>query len=302
MPNKIGCYNWKVTTGVMIGITLVLLVLALIAVYRGPIVIQLYGLDNIGNQINEQLFVILTRLQSHPVICCFTVSQIPIFSTVKTYNRGNLTVSHLGDMHTWDNGTGDYWVQVSPILQSMLEHVPCVCSTMPEPIAVIHFRCADVPFVRHPKYNFAKYRFYTDIIRQEVALYGVQKVVIVYNNTHLSNPTFRRWGDQYAQRLQSQITDVCQVPVSTQSGSTMEDFQVFRCAPVLISVDSSMSFLAAMVNHSRAHVMQSNYRSRHADQTTSYPDHVTEHPRDVLPHDSVHDYGDVDTVCRLLET
>ena len=304
-------YGHKITAVIVVTVLIVLTIF--VAMYysspiwgwlyntdTSPIVLCLYNSEtNIGNLMNAQLYAILLRMRSHSTVYCYTVCKVPIFATFVQYRRENLALVDLDGIYSWENATGDYWVQVAPILQTMVSGVPCICSATPDPTIIIHFRCADVPFNRHNSYEFAKYRFYTDIIQAELAAGTAQRVVIIYNNQHLSNPTFRQWGNAYVEALRVHIVEVCQTEVCVESGTILEDFQRFRCAQVLISGASSMSFMAAMVNHHKAHIMESAPRYLNALSTT-YPEHVTEHPRDVLSHELVADYGDINTVCSLL--
>jgi hypothetical protein len=112
---------------------------------------------------------------------------------------------------------------------------------------VIHFRCADTPFVRHFAYHFQKYKYFKDAldkIKQTTNIFNnTNKIIILYNNTHLSNENNMKACDIYVNELKKYIINLG-YNVNIESYSNIDDFAIMFYAPAVISTHSSFSFMS----------------------------------------------------------
>ena len=108
---------------------------------------------------------------------------------------------------------------------------------------IIHFRCADTPFVKHEGYHFQKYNYFKDALDEINKTINNKKIIILYNNTHLSNKNNMNACDIYVNSLKKYIIDLG-YNVSIESYSNIDDFAMMFYAPAVISTHSSFSFMS----------------------------------------------------------
>ena len=106
---------------------------------------------------------------------------------------------------------------------------------------VIHFRCSDVPFIRHPVYHFQKYSFFTDSL-SELKQKGVDTTVVYlmyylhHHNNHHSECKV------YLNSLKRNIETNGHKVVLVNTMSSLDDLSILFHAPAVISTCSSFSF------------------------------------------------------------
>jgi hypothetical protein len=108
---------------------------------------------------------------------------------------------------------------------------------------IIHFRCADTPFVRHKAYHFQKYKYFKDALDEIKKTIDTTTIIILYNNTHLSNEKNMNACDIYVNELKKYIVDLG-YNVNIESYSNIDDFAMMFYAPAVISTNSSFSFMS----------------------------------------------------------
>ena len=116
---------------------------------------------------------------------------------------------------------------------------------------VIHFRCADVPFTKHPKYHLQKYEFFTVAVRNAQTRSEFKNVkirrVVLLTFPHHENTDSRRvaacntYTNSIKMLLEKHFTDL---RIDIQSETTLEDFATLFYAPYTVSTGSSFSFYA----------------------------------------------------------
>ncbi len=104
---------------------------------------------------------------------------------------------------------------------------------------IIHFRCADTPFVKHIQYFLQRYHFF------KTALDKCQSdhIILMSNSSHLSLNKEQDACLKYTNMLQKYIQSIgyeCNI----QSKTNVEDFADLFYAPYVISTGSSFSFMA----------------------------------------------------------
>ena len=108
---------------------------------------------------------------------------------------------------------------------------------------IIHFRCADVPFNKWYPYHFQKYKYFKDALDEIKKTIDITKVIILYNNTHLSNEKNMNACDIYVNELKKYIVNLG-YNVNIESYSNIDDFAMMFYAPAVISTHSSFSFMS----------------------------------------------------------
>ena len=109
--------------------------------------------------------------------------------------------------------------------------------------AVVHFRCSDVPFCKHPEYPLLPKEYYK-FVADEIMKRDVENIVIITCNTHNQHPlaykcsdyssTIKGWLESYT-NLEVSIDDSCQ--------GIKETYEIFLGSKVLISSGGSFSFI-----------------------------------------------------------
>ena len=110
---------------------------------------------------------------------------------------------------------------------------------------VIHFRCADTPFILHRQYHFSKYEFYKkalEMIEQKTGK-KYKKVSILGCFTHLSNENNKQKCNIYLNHLSDYLKNIG-YETEPQCNTNLEDFAKMFYAPGVISIGSSFSFIS----------------------------------------------------------
>lgn len=116
--------------------------------------------------------------------------------------------------------------------------------------AVVHFRCSDVPFSKHPEYTLLPKEYYK-FVSDEIMKRDVENIVIITCNTHLSHPlsykcseyslTIKNWLEDYT-NLDTSIDNSCQ--------NVKETYEIFLGSKMLISTGGSFSFVPGITKDS----------------------------------------------------
>jgi len=109
---------------------------------------------------------------------------------------------------------------------------------------VIHFRCSDVPFLRHPPYYFQRYAYFVDSLNYlKSQNIDVSKVYIMTNNKHGNGNVIQQKKARLYLYYLSTFLEKKGFPIEIVSTSDIEDFSILYNAPAVISTCSSFSFM-----------------------------------------------------------
>jgi hypothetical protein len=153
---------------------------------------------------------------------------------------------------------------------------------------IIHFRCADTPFRKHKHYYFQKYKYFKDAIK---SIPKFDKIIILSCNTHLSSEQNEKSCQDYVNILKNELS---QYNPKIQCGTNVDDFISMFYAPVVISTQSSFSFMAGFFGNST--YIQPNFMEDDKECEDCFNDWRGYN----LPHEMVGDYHNVDKVYNLL--
>jgi hypothetical protein len=196
-----------------------------------------------------------------------------------------------------------FWICMKPLVNSILNDAfEKTGINTPVEYPIIHFRCADVPFVRHEAYNFAKYEFYKNALEKINEKTGIpyNRVKILYAGGHLSNAEQDAACAVYCESLSKYLESIgYQVEIYTNSD--IEDFANLFYAPAVISICGSYSFMSAFFGKG---VFITTRHSNEGDTEPPSCETCKEWMLDdyKLKHKDVEDYLNTDAVIKKLQT
>lgn len=107
---------------------------------------------------------------------------------------------------------------------------------------IIHFRCADTPFVKHNSYYFQKYSYFDKAINDiENKIGKIKDITILACFDHLSNNEDKTSCNIYASKLKEHLNNY---NIHLKCNSNVDDFVSMFYAPAVISTISSFSFMS----------------------------------------------------------
>ncbi len=170
---------------------------------------------------------------------------------------------------------------------------------------VIHFRCSDAPFSCSTgkgtdhcfDYHFQKYEFY------KKALTGQKEAEILTCNKHNSNDDMKKACIEYSQLLKQELESTgITVQLRMCEGDALEDFAKMFYAPLVVSIGSSMSFMAGFYGHGK--FVTSGHIVENEDGTVENTCRICEYGQDMnlLHRDSGKNYYDVQSVHQKLKS
>ena len=152
---------------------------------------------------------------------------------------------------------------------------------------IIHFRCADTPFIKHPYYYFQKYEYFKNILSK----YNYKKITILSCTEHLSNEKNIDSCNKYVELLKEQLKEY---NPDIKCGTNVDDFVSMFYAPLVISTQSSFCFMSGYFGNGiyiQPNTMLSDNECSDCD--SDYKGYN-------LPHNLVNDYYNIDAVYKLL--
>jgi hypothetical protein len=161
---------------------------------------------------------------------------------------------------------------------------------------IIHFRCADTPFIKQQGYHLQYYKFFKTALERINATRQCQgnysKVTLMSCNTHRTGAEQKKACSEYTDSLKAYLVSIgyqCDVVC----GSNIDDFAALFYAPAVISTSSSFSFMSGFFG-SGVFISTENTRGKCADcKDWMIYDHN-------LPHKDVEDYTKTGAVIPLL--
>jgi hypothetical protein len=198
----------------------------------------------------------------------------------------------------------NYWLTLRPYISNIMNDA-FIKSNIVKKVdcPVIHFRCADVPFMRHNVYHLQKYKFFKqalDTFNERLKL-KTNKVIILYSNTHRSQDKEQTACNVYLNSFKKYLNDN-NYNVEISSNSSIEDLSILFYAPAVISTCSSFSFIGGFFNinyKTNNFISAGHYRENELNSICNNCNDWLIHGYD-LENKDVKDYYDTDTVIKQL--
>ena len=152
---------------------------------------------------------------------------------------------------------------------------------------IIHFRCADTPFKKDGLYYFQKYDYFKHILKK----HNFNKIKILSCTDHLSNEKNKKSCERYVDLLKEELKEY---NPEIKCGTNVDDFVSMFYAPLVISTQSSFSFMSGYFGNGI--YVEPNTMS----QDIECSDCETEYKNYSIPHSIVNDYYNIDEVYKLL--
>jgi len=210
-----------------------------------------------------------------------------------------------GDESTWrinDAIDEDMHTIMKPLMQQILNDA-FIKSGYDKVVdfPVIHFRCADTPFVLNPDYALQKHCFFKKALEDiQIRLQQhFQTVIVLSYVNHRSNPEQADACAKYAGFLTKYLEELA-YDVNVRSESSIEDFATIFYAPASISTSSSFSFMAGFFGMGIYISTTNGFTDGRKERCMDCGDWVYKGYN--LHHHDVPDYLDTDAVLVSLQT
>jgi hypothetical protein len=190
-----------------------------------------------------------------------------------------------------------FWKAMRTLVHSMMDDAfskSGLKPTIDNPI--IHFRCADTPFIKQQGYHLQYYKFFKTALERINATRQGQghysRVTLMSCNTHRTNAEQKKACSEYTDSLKTYLNEIgyqCDVVC----GSNIDDFAAIFYAPAVISTSSSFSFMSGFFGNGVFISTENTIGRCDACNDWMLYDYN-------LPHEDVEDYTKTDSVIPLL--
>lgn len=217
-----------------------------------------------------------------------------------TYENMKNTL-YYAEWYIRNNNQMQFWMCMKPLINKLLDNA-FIETGLTERVdcPIIHFRCSDVPFQRHPSYHIDRYEFYKKALERINEKLDIQykKVKILYNNYHLSDDKKRIMCDVYCNQLKNYLNKIG-YEVEIYSNSDIDDFSNLFYAPAVISGVSSYSFMSGFFGNG-IFITSEHLEEQEAKLDCNLCDEWMFKGYQIK-HNTVHDYFDITELIPLLE-
>jgi hypothetical protein len=209
-----------------------------------------------------------------------------------------------------NNDRLQFWSYIKPIANNLINKILSIYN---ENIVnnvnnlgkfpIIHFRCSDVPFIRHGFYHFQRYEFFIDSLK-ELAGKGidVSKVYLMVSFLHEGSEKKNAASLIYIQSLK-QFLEENNYVVEIISQDVASDFAALFYAPAVISTCSSFSFTAGFFGNgifiTEGHYNE-DFESGSVTESPCYAPFIKKGYS--VNHSRILDYYDTDAVIKILKS
>jgi len=259
----------------LIAVTILVTIISILCFHKGtnkePFGTQ--AVSNIGNQVLVYIrHSILKAIDKPSNTPGFAIEGFPEFTNltleeVKTFQEMPNEVWEIHPIESmwsytaWPDNVKKYymiyWRTCGPILRRLFDQV--LPKVKPQTVPIVHFRCSDIPFNRHPFYHLPTndmVEWTCKIIKER----GYNSVVFLHCNKHLANTGDKKHCERFFEHYIN-IYKKNNITVSFQCKSILEDFASMVYSPLLVSLnESSFAFVAGMTKDPANFVSGNNIR------------------------------------------
>ena len=236
---------------------------------------------------------------SHPnLLLKYLPERIPFRSDLyQAFQQKRITLEKLGtvaDISLWEcreNWIMDTWTLLKPVIQPLLKKAIEQSDLVSESKTIIHFRCADTPFIKHISYHLQRYAFFKDCLEK---IHKDSKITLMNCSTHRSGKEDQEACSQYVQKL-TQYLNSLGYEVETQCKTNGEDFADLFQAKAVISTGGSFSFMSGFFGEGM--FLSSEHSPENSCDSTECSLFMKGYN---IPHEQVESYHDIEKVYTLL--
>jgi len=183
-----------------------------------------------------------------------------------------------------------FWKTLRPLIHTILDRA--LTGLRPKvSLPIVHFRCADTPFVKHDQYRFQYYEYFRRALER---IHSHNRHVFVMScSFHRSDDRSRASCSAYVEHLRSYLWEIG-YSSEVLCNANIVDFATLFYAPAVITTSSSFAFMAGFFGHG-IYIQPSTLDD---DKCSSCDDFVISNLN--LPHDQVEDYHQTDRVLSQL--
>uniref|UniRef100_A0A6C0DRI6 Uncharacterized protein n=1 Tax=viral metagenome TaxID=1070528 RepID=A0A6C0DRI6_9ZZZZ len=203
-----------------------------------------------------------------------------------------------------NNDRLQFWTFIRPIANRLLNLIlpSYQIENKLENFPIIHFRCSDVPFIRHGFYHFQRYQYFIDSLN-ELSKKGVDvsKVYLMHSLTHESSPENMAAATIYILSL-AKFLESHNYIVELVSQNVESDFIAMFYAPAVISTCSSFSFVAGFFGNG-LFITEGHYNEDEdglISQSVCYAPFIKKGYS--VNHKRIVDYYDTESVIKILQS
>jgi hypothetical protein len=218
------------------------------------------------------------------------------------------------DVSTWGLANIEelnFWKCMKPLVNKILDETFKKCGLEKKiDYPVIHYRCADTPFLKYMHYHFQYYSFFIDALEKIFNKLNKRydKLYLMSCTSHKSNNNNKKSCNIYANSLQDFLKEN-KFNTEIICNSPLDDFATLFYAPIVISTGSSFSFMGGFFGNGEFITTSiENYSidnsinnfvnnivnfNKFENDTILYNYNLT--------HDKVNDYHDTNSVINLLK-
>lgn len=194
-----------------------------------------------------------------------------------------------------ENYAMDIWTVLRPTIHRILEKAIEQSGLKREPLStIIHFRCADTPFIKHPNYFLQKYSFFKECLDQ---INPSEKHIVLMNcSKHKSEQKDQESCSSYIEKLSSYFKSEG-YSVEIRCKTNAEDFADLFYAHAVISTGGSFSFMSGFFGKGK--FLSTEHILNGKSCTTNECNAVFVRGHNIM-HEEVESYYDIDSVYSLL--
>jgi len=150
--------------------------------------------------------------------------------------------------HTNHDDREYFWRCMKPIANTLLSNAfikagLVISTTSP----VIHFRCADIPFIRHTAYHLPRLQFFSDVLKEYFPSPS-SPVILLACHDHSTSSDKQKACMVFSKEIVRYLKEHG-YQVEIRCKTTVEDFALLFYAPLVISTVSSFSFCSGYMGN-----------------------------------------------------
>jgi hypothetical protein len=220
--------------------------------------------------------------------------------TIDELNKENELTTHLGTWFILHERREIYWNILKPLVHKILDETFIKCNLKKNiNEIVIHYRCSDVPFIRHFQYHFIRYSFYTKAL-ESVKDLNINDIKLISCTSHHSGGEYSEKCSIYADSLSNYISTF-RYNIKKECNTMLDDFATMFYAPVVICGPSSFSFMSAFFGDGK-YISDTHYDANVNKNCNTCKNTWLNNKEYIIKHHEIADYFNIDNVIKILKS